>query len=147
MSTHSSLLSYRTSRTPPEVYEEQDALQPAEIEQMITRSAKTTAERLASHHKRQTEKEKKLENRLFTLKGAESKSGSIKSTEKQLIRLNAELETETKKARRGQLESRITKTQKSLDAMKAELPKVEEELKQLKAAKTPVKKGRPASVS
>ena len=34
---------------------------------MITRSAKTTAERLASHHKRQTEKEKKLENRLFTL--------------------------------------------------------------------------------
>ena len=31
--------------------------------------------------------------------------------------------------------------------MKAELPKVEEELKQLKAAKTPVKKGRPASVS
>ena len=42
----------------------------------------------------------------------ESKSGSIKSTEKQLTRLNAELETETKKAKRGQLESRSQGQQK-----------------------------------
>ncbi len=114
---------------------------------MQTRAAKTTAERLAAHHKRQTEKEKKIENRIFTLKVAESKSGSIKYTGNQLTRLNAELEIETKKAKRGQIEGRIERTAKSLDAMKAELPKIDEELKQLKAAKTPVKKGRPANIS
>jgi hypothetical protein len=39
MSTCSSLLSYRTPRTPPEVYEEQDEPPPAEIEPMQTSAA------------------------------------------------------------------------------------------------------------
>ncbi len=57
------------------------------------------------------------------------------------------MESETKNAKRGQLEGKIARAVKSLDAMKAEVPKVEEESKQLKAAKPSVKKGRPASIS
>jgi hypothetical protein len=57
------------------------------------------------------------------------------------------MKTETKKAKSGQIEGRIARTAKSLDALKVELTKIKEELKQLKAAKTPVKKGRPANVS
>ena len=57
------------------------------------------------------------------------------------------MEAETKPAKRGQLEGKITRTTKNLDSMRAELPKVEEELKTLRASRTPVKRGRPSSVS
>ena len=44
-----------SQRAPSDTYESPSM---AEIEQMQTRAAKTSAERLAAQHKRQTEKEK-----------------------------------------------------------------------------------------
>ena len=139
-SIHSSMGSYRA---PSEAYEPP---QVEEIEQMQTRSAKTAAERLAAHAKRQTEKEKKLENKLYSLKGSGSKPGSIQYHENQIMRLKAELETESKKGKRGQLQSRIEKLTKALDNLKEELPRVEEQLKLARESRTPVAKGRPPGI-
>jgi predicted RNase H-like nuclease (RuvC/YqgF family) len=132
-----------SQRAPSETYE---LPQTADIEQMQTRAAKTAAERLAAQHKRQTEKEKKLENKLYALKGSGSKPGSIQYHENQITRLQAELETESKKGRKGQLHSRIEKLTKSLEGLKAELPKIEEQLKEARESRTPVAKGRPPGI-
>ena len=53
------------------------------------------------------------------------------------------METESKKGRKGQLHSRIEKLTKSLEGLKAELPKIEEQLKEARESRTPVAKGRP----
>ena len=82
---NSSLASHRS---PSGTYE-QPAME--EIEQMETRAAKTAAQRLEAQHKRQSKEEKKLENRLYSLKGNSSKKGAIKLAEENLMRLNAEL--------------------------------------------------------
>ena len=119
--------------------------EPSEIEQVQTRTPKTAAERLAPQHERQSKEEKKLENRLYSKKGSGSKEGSIKYTEKHLKRLNDELNSETKQAKRGQIESRINKFTKALESMKQELPEVEAKLKAMRESREPVKKGRPAN--
>ncbi len=49
-----------------------------EIQQMETRAAKTSAQRLDAQHKRQSKEEKKLENRLYALEDTgEKRSNQI----------------------------------------------------------------------
>ena len=129
-----------SQRAPSDTYESPSM---AEIEHMQTRAAKTAAERLAAQHKRQTEKEKKLENKLYSLKGSGSKQGSIKYTENRIKDFKSDLEKESKPGKRGQIESKINKLYKTLESLQAELPKVEEQLKAARESRTPVPKGRP----
>ena len=72
-----------------------------EIQQMETRAAKTAAERLDAQHKRQSKDEKRLENRLYALKGTSSKKGAIKLAEDNLMRLNSELTAGPKAAKQN----------------------------------------------
>ena len=135
VSTHSSITGT------PGTYEE-----PIETPQMQTRTAKTAAERLASQHARQSKEEKRLQNRLYSLKGSGSKEGSIKYTEKRLASLKDDLENETKPGKRGQIQSKIAKLTTALDSMKEELPDIEIKLTQIRAQREPVKRGRPAGI-
>ena len=119
-----------------------------EIEQMETRAAKTAAQRLEAHHKRQSKEEKKLENRLYALKGkGSSTKGAIKLAEENLMRLNAELGTGPKLSKQKQIEASIARLTKALENMKIELPSVEAKLTTIRASRTPVKKGRPAVIT
>ena len=118
-----------------------------EIEQMETRAAKTAAQRLEAQHKRQSKEEKKLENRLYALKGTSSKKGAIKLAEENLMRLNAELGAGPKASKQKQIESSITRLTKTLESMKIELPNVEAKLTAVRASRTPVKRGRPAGIT
>ena len=118
-----------------------------EIQQMETRAAKTAAERLDAQHKRQSKDEKRLENRLYALKGTGGKKGAIKLAEDNLMRLNAELAAGPKPAKQKQIEGSITRLTKSLENMKIELPNVEAKLTTIRASRTPVKRGRPAGIT
>ena len=139
---NSSLASHRS---PSGTYE-QPAME--EIEQMETRAAKTAAQRLEAHHKRQSKEEKKLENRLYALKGkGSSTKGAIKLAEENLMRLNAELGTGPKLSKQKQIEASIARLTKALENMKIELPSVEAKLTTIRASRTPVKKGRPAGIT
>ena len=133
-----------SQRAPSETYESPPM---EEIQQMETRAAKTAAQRLEAQHKRQSKEEKRLENRLYALKGTSSKKGGIKYTEDYLVSLKQDLEKETKPAKRGQIESKIAKFTKQLDNMKIELPSVEAKLTTIRSSRTPVKKGRPAGIT
>jgi predicted RNase H-like nuclease (RuvC/YqgF family) len=118
-----------------------------EIQQMETRAAKTAAQRLDAQHKRQSKEEKKLENRLYALKGTGGKKGAIKLAEDNLMRLNAELTTGPKAAKQKQIEGSITRLTKALENMKIELPNVEAKLTTIRASRTPIKRGRPAGIT
>jgi len=118
-----------------------------EIQQMETRAAKTAAQRLDAQHKRQSKEEKKLENRLYALKGTGGKKGAIKLAEDNLSRLNAELGAAPKASRQKQIEGSITRLSKALENMKIELPNVEAKLTAVRASRTPVKRGRPAGIT
>jgi hypothetical protein len=118
-----------------------------EIQQMETRAAKTAAERLDAQHKRQSKDEKRLENRLYALKGTGGKKGAIKLAEDNLMRLNAELTAGPKAAKQKQIEGSITRLTKALENMKIELPNVEAKLTTIRASRTPVKRGRPAGIT
>ena len=120
----------------------QEPTKPEEIEQMRTRAA----ERLAKFHARQSKEEKKLENKLYSLKGSGSKDGSIKHLENAIKRLHEELNKETKPGKRGQIESKINKNMKALEKYKEELQQVEAKLKEVRESREPVPKGRPASI-
>jgi len=114
-----------------------------EIQQMETRAAKTAAQRLDAQHKRQSKEEKKLENRLYALKGTGGKKGAIKLAEDNLMRLNAELAAGPKASKQKQIEGSITRLTTALESMKIELPNVEAKLTAVRASRTPVKRGRP----
>ena len=118
-----------------------------EIQQMETRAAKTAAERLDAQHKRQSKDEKRLENRLYALKGTGGKKGAIKLAEDNLMRLNAELTAGPKAAKQKQIEGSITRLTKALENMKIELPNVEAKLTTIRASRTPIKRGRPAGIT
>lgn len=118
-----------------------------EFQQMETRAAKTAAERLDAQHKRQSKDEKRLENRLYALKGTGGKIGAIKLAEDNLMRLNAELTAGPKAAKQKQIEGSITRLTKALENMKIELPNVEAKLTTIRASRTPVKRGRPAGIT
>jgi len=118
-----------------------------EIQQMETRAAKTAAQRLDAQHKRQSKEEKKLENRLYALKGTGGKKGAIKLAEDNLSRLNEELGAAPKASRQKQIEGSITRLSKALENMKIELPNVEAKLTTVRASRTPVKRGRPAGIT
>ena len=126
------------------VHEDYQEAEPAE--QIQTRAAKTAAERLAAQHARQSKEEKKLENKLYSLKGSGSKDGSIKHLENAIKRLHEELNKETKPGKRGQIESKINKNMKALEKYKEELQQVEAKLKEVRESREPVPKGRPASL-
>ena len=114
VSTHSSITGT------PGTYEE-----PIETPQMQTRAAKTAAERLADHHARQSKEEKKLENRLYALKGTGNKIGAIINTENQIKHLQDELKEGHKRAKAKQIEGRIERLTKALENMEEELPDIE----------------------
>ena len=118
-----------------------------EIAPMETRAAKTAAERLDAQHKRQSKDEKRLENRLYALKGTGGKKGAIKLAEDNLMRLNAELTAGPKAAKQKQIEGSITRLTKALENMKIELPNVEAKLTTIRALRTPIKRGRPAGIT
>ena len=118
-----------------------------EIQQMETRAAKTAAQRLDAQHKRQSKEEKKLENRLYALKGTGGKKGAIKLAEDNLSRLNAELAAGPKASKQKQIEGSITRLTTALESMKIELPNVEAKLTAVRASRTPVKRGRPAGIT
>ena len=115
-------------------------------EQIQTRAAKTAAERLAAQHARQSKEEKKLEHRLYALKGTGNKIGAIINTENQIQRLQEELKTGPKKAKSKQIEGRIERLTKALESMQQELPEVEAKLATIRAQREPVKKGRPTGI-
>ena len=132
-----------SQRAPSETYESPME----EIQQMETRAAKTAAQRLDAQHKRQSKEEKKLENRLYALKGTGSKKGAIKLAEENLMRLNEELGAAPKASRQKQIEGSITRLSKALENMKIELPNVEAKLTAVRASRTPLKRGRPAGIT
>jgi len=115
-------------------------------EQVQTRAAKTAAERLAAQHARQSREEKKLENRLYSLKGTGGKIGAIINTENQIKRLQDELKEGPKRAKAKQIEGRIDKLTKALESMQKELPDIEAKLATIRESREPVKKGRPTGI-
>ena len=128
-------------------YEPQAPPNMEEIAPMETRAAKTATERLDAQHKRQSKDEKRLENRLYALKGTGGKKGAIKLAEDNLMRLNAELTAGPKAAKQKQIEGSITRLTKALENMKIELPNVEAKLTTIRASRTPIKRGRPAGIT
>jgi myosin heavy subunit len=111
----------------------------SEIEEEPLTGAKTTAERMAGHHERQSPEEKKLNNRYYALKGTGTKKGAIKTAEEVL----QDLESRTNK-KKGDAK-RIEDKKRTIKELKDELIDVEQKLTKIKESRTPVKKGRPAA--
>ena len=107
--------------------------------------AVTGAERSAKHSALKAAEEKKLENRLYSLKGTASKKGVIANAETKLQKLEAQTPANPKQAKSLQL--RIEKAKQDLPALKAELVQVEADLKLLKSSKIGEKKGRPSTLT
>ena len=145
---HSSRAASIASYEPPvtEEIQQMESLR-FEADASNTRAAKTAAERLDAQHKRQSKDEKRLENRLYALKGTGGKKGAIKLAEDNLMRLNAELTAGPKAAKQKQIEGSITRLTKALENMKIELPNVEAKLTTIRASRTPIKRGRPAGIT
>jgi len=145
---HSSIAASVASEPPQmEEIQQMESLRFGEQSAPNTRAAKTAAQRLDAQHKRQSKEEKKLENRLYALKGTGGKKGAIKLAEDNLSRLNTELAAAPKASRQKQIEASITRLSKALENMKIELPNVEAKLTAVRASRTPVKRGRPAGIT
>jgi len=106
-------------------------------------AAKSAAERLKKFHERQSKEEKKLENRLYSLKGTGDKAGGIEHAKKSLLKMNEELPNAKTQKQKKSLEKRIERMQNALNSMEKELPEVEAKLKAIRESREPVKKGRP----
>ena len=102
--------------------------------------AVTSAERLAKHAALKPAEEKKLENRLYSLKGTGSKKGAISTAEERLRELQAE--TPSTGAQKKTLQKRIEKLKQEIVDLKTELSQVETDLKLVRSTKPGEKRGR-----
>jgi hypothetical protein len=103
------------------------------------------AERSAKHSALKAGEEKKLENRLYSLKGTGSKKGAIANAEEKLKQLQSQTPASNKQ--KTSLQKRIEKAKKEIPDLKAELVQVEADLKLLKSTKPGEKKGRPSALT
>lgn len=102
--------------------------------------AATSAERLAKHAALKTAEEKKLENRLYSLKGTGTKKGAISTAEDKLQELQAE--TPSTSVQKKALQKKVEKLKQEIVDLKTELSQVETDLKLVRSTKPGEKRGR-----